>query len=305
MLTLFLLALLLTPLAAAGEKPLKVVATVEDLADIVREVGGERVEVFTICRGRENLHRVMTRPSHLAGMARADVFVQYGLSLEMSFVPGLMQACRNRDIQPGMPGFINVSEGWEAIQVPEVMSRAAGDIHPQGNPHMNLDPRAGRHVAGRVLAGLVSFDPSSRELYERRHADYLERLERAEARWNEQAAGWKGARAVVYHQEFDYLMARYGIEKFGAIEVKPGIPPTPRHVAELIDRMRKDKPDAILTAPWSNNQVSERIAKETGVPIVELPNMAGEKADAQTWIGMMDLVHGRLARVLPKKAEAK
>ena len=274
---------------------LSVLTTIPDLADVVREVGGDRVEVTSIARGRENLHRLQARPSHLIAASRADLFVQVGLGLESSFVPALLEGARNPKIRPGAKGFVNASEGWQAIGVPETVSRRAGDVHPQGNPHVNLDPRAGRAFADAVLAGLLAVDPGSAEAYRGRHADYVRRLDEARARWDEQARGWKGRKVVVYHLEYDYLAARYGLEIVGTIEPKPGIPPTPNHVAELIAKLRAGGTAAILTAPWSNDDHVARIAEETGAKVVELPNLCGSKG-AETWIAMIDEVHRRLAR---------
>lgn len=294
--SVLLLALLLCTALASASDPLKVVATIPDLADIVREVGGERVEVSTITRGKENLHAVVARPSHLIALSRADVFVEVGLSLEIAFVPGLLENARNERIRPGAPGFVNVSEGWGALDVPQDVSRRAGDIHPQGNPHLNLDPRAGAHMARRVLEGLTRVDPGSKAEYERRHTAYAERLASAEKRWTEAGAAWKGQRVVMYHQEFDYLAAFHGLETTGKIESKPGIPPTPTHVAELIRAMKEAKCSVILTAPWSNGNDVERIAEATGARVVELPNQCGAVAGSESWIGMMDEVHRRLGQ---------
>jgi zinc/manganese transport system substrate-binding protein len=286
------------PASAAPADRLKVVCTIQDLADITKEIGGDRVEITTIARGKENLHQVQSRPSHLIAVSRADVFVQVGLSLETGFVPGLLEAARNPRIQPGKPGFITMSQGWNPLDVPTSLSRQAGDVHPQGNPHMNMDPRAGRHMADLVLAGLSGVDPGSKAEYEKRHAAYVERLAAAEARWSAMAKSWKDKKIVVYHKEYDYLADCYGMKIVGSIEIKPGIPPTPNHIAGLVDTMRSEKADAILTAIWSNNSSVSQVAEEAHVKVVELPNQCGGMQGTDTWIGMMDLVHQRLAEVL-------
>lgn len=280
--------------APAAEK-LRVVATIPDLADVVREIGGDRVDVTTIAKGRENLHFVTARPSHLVAMNRADVFVQVGLSLETAFVPGLLEGARNPRIQPGQPGFVNTSEGWTALDVPTVVDRKYGDVHPQGNPHMNLDPRGGKQMADRILAGLVGVDPGSRELYERRHADYSRRLAAAGGRWAAAGKAWEGRKIVVYHLEYNYLAAAYGLTILGAIEPRPGIPPTPNSVARLVEQMRAKKDVVVVTAIWSNNATVAEIASRTNAKVVELPNQCGGMPGTETWIGMMDVVHQRLA----------
>jgi ABC-type Zn uptake system ZnuABC Zn-binding protein ZnuA len=290
------LAALTAPSPSAPAGALKVVCTLPDLADITREIGGDRVEVSSLYKGRENTHALTAKPSHLVAMTRADVFVEIGLSLESSIVPGLLENCRNEKIAPGTPGFINVSEGWSAMDVPVVLSRKEGDVHPQGNPHMNLDPRAGRHIAKVIHDHLVDVDRGSKAGYDERYAKYLEKLEAAEQRWAAMGKEWKGRKFIVYHKEYDYLAALYGIAIQGSIEVKPGIPPTPNHVAELVETMKRDPGAVIVTAPWSNNDTVERIGEETKAKVVELPNMCGGIDGTETWIGMMDLVHQRLAQ---------
>jgi ABC-type Zn uptake system ZnuABC Zn-binding protein ZnuA len=279
-------------------EPLRVVATLPDLADIAREIGGERVAVQSIYKGKENTHAMTAKPSHLVAMSKADLFLQVGLSLETSFVPGLLEAARNTRIRPGAPGFVSVSAGWEALSVPADLSRRAGDVHPQGNPHLNLDPRGGEFMADRILEGLVRVDPAGESGYRARHADYVARVRAARARWDGLAKAWKEKRVVVYHQEYDYLIAHYGLVLEGKIEPKPGIPPTPNHVAELIAAMKRDGVQAILTAPWSDNDTVARISEATGVEAVVLPNMCAGLPGTETWIGMMDVLHRRLADVL-------
>jgi ABC-type Zn uptake system ZnuABC Zn-binding protein ZnuA len=294
-----LLSLLLTGLAAAPPtERLRVVTTLPDLADMVREVGGERVEVSAIARGTENLHAVVARPSHLVAMSRADLFVQVGRSLEVSFVPGLLENARNERIRPGAPGFVSVSDGWESLDVPADLSRKAGDIHPQGNPHLNLDPRAGVHMATRVFEGLVRVDPGSESAYRARFEAYAARLTAALERWQAQAAGWRGKTLVSYHQEFSYLARAWDLEVLGTIESKPGIPATPNHLTELIARMKQRGCKVILTAPWSNNRDLKLVAEKTGAIVVEVPNQCGGSEATASWIGLMDLVHGRMARAL-------
>jgi zinc/manganese transport system substrate-binding protein len=299
-----LIALVASSLPARAGDSLKVVTTLPDLADLTAQIGGERVQITSLCRGKENPHAFSAKPSHLVALSKADLFVQVGLSLETAFVPGLLEGCRNPRIQPGRPGFVNCSAGWPALDVPSSLSRQGGDLHPEGNPHMNLDPRGGRWIADRVLAGLCAVDPASKELFTARHGELVKKLDEATARWSALAAAWKGAPVVTYHQEFDYLIAAYGLARVGTIESKPGIPPTPNHVAELVEAMKRAQCRTVLTAIWSNNDSVARVAEAAGAKVVELPNMCGGIAGTDSWIAMMDLVHQRLAAALAP-AEAR
>jgi ABC-type Zn uptake system ZnuABC Zn-binding protein ZnuA len=163
---------------------------------------------------------------------------------------------------------------------------------------MNLDPRAGEYMADRILAGLAAVDPAGKSAYEARHADYVKRVRAAKERWAQEAAGWKGKKIVVYHQEYDYLADFYGMTILGKVEPKPGIPPTPNHVAELVARMRREQAAAILTAVWSNNDTVARLSEETKVPAVVVPNMCGGIKGTDTWIEMMDVLHQRVGQAM-------
>ncbi len=283
----------------ASGKPLRVVATIPDLADITREIGGERVEVSCLARGTQNIHAVNLQPSHLVAMRRADVFIEVGLSLEHAFVPGILMSSRNRKIEPGLPGFIQCSTGWEAINVPPQVDRGiAADVHPMGNPHMNLDPRAGRFFAERILEGLSAVEPASREYFVQRHGDYVRRLAVAEERWSKLGARLKGKKVVTYHRDMVYFARAYGIEVVDNVEPQPGVPPTARDLAETIKIMKQEGVGVVLSAKWSNNQNTRFVAEKAGARVVEVPLMVGGVSRTETWIGMMDFLHEELVNAL-------
>jgi ABC-type Zn uptake system ZnuABC Zn-binding protein ZnuA len=291
---LFALVVLSLTLSIASAQ-LKVVATIPDLADIAREVGGERVEVKAIAKGKQNIHAVRVKPSHIVAVSRADLFLEMGLSMEHAWVPGLLQTSRNKKVAVGAPGFVNVSEGWKAREVPADLSRQHGtDLHPEGNPHFNLAPTGGRHIANRVLAALIKIDPAGKEAYRGNHAKYLKRLDEAEMRWKKLGERLKGKKVVVYHSEFSYLLAAHGIEVAGTFEPKPGVPPTPKHLAGLLNVMRAQGVNVVLTAPWSKKRQVEEISKKVGARVVELPTMVGGAKGADTWVELLDLLHSRL-----------
>jgi ABC-type Zn uptake system ZnuABC Zn-binding protein ZnuA len=281
--------------AAPGVDTLQVVTTIPDLADIAQEIGGNRLSVTAIAKGRENSHAVQVRPSTLIAYNKAHVFIEMGLSLEHSYVPGLLMAARNPKIQPGQPGFVNVSEGWKPIEVPTNISReVAPDLHVNGNPHFNVDPRGGRHIATQIYEALIKIDPASKAEYEQRYNAYLKRLDEAEARWAEIGKEFKGKKIAIYHAEFNYFAEAYGIQIVATIEPRPGLPPTPAHIADVIQKMRDQKVSVILTPAWSNNDETAEVARETGAKIVEVPAMVKGAAGADSWIAMMDLIHKKV-----------
>ncbi len=284
-----------TAFASPPRAELRVVTTIPDLADLAREIGGDRVSVKSLSKGTENLHQVPVRPSMVVALNKADLLLQMGLSLESSWLPGLLLAARNKDLEPGHPGFVNCSAGWEALDVPENLSRRQGDLHPEGNPHFNLDPRAGRHLARQVHDGLVGVDPGGEEYYAGRLAEYEKKLEAAEKRWAKLGRKLAGKRVAVYHTEYRYLANQLGMEVATSIEPKPGIPPSPGDIARVVQAMKEKEVKVILTAAWSNNRQVVDVARKTGAEVLELPNQVGGASWAESWIAMQDGVHQRLA----------
>jgi zinc/manganese transport system substrate-binding protein len=301
------LACVLLTTAARAEDPLRVVATVPDLKDIAEVIGGERVELTCLSKGSENLHNVRVRPSMMVSIRRADMLLQSGLSLESTWLPSLLLTARNSKLQPGQPGLVNCSEDWPAIQIPKSLSRLGGDLHPNGNPHFNLDPAAGAHMAKIIAAALTEVDPLGAKLYAKNLEGYLAAIEARAARWRALVEGLKGKRVAVYHQEFSYLAQFAEIEVLVAIEPKPGIPPTPRDVARVVGELRKKDIEVILTAAWSNNRIVADIAEKSGARVLELPTQVQGATWAKSWIELMDgtLVRLRAEFGLPPLEEEK
>ena len=268
-----------------------VVVTLPDLADLVEQIGGDHVSVDVLARPGQNLHAVRVKPSHLVAVSRADLFCQVGLSLEHAWVPGLLRTARNRKVLPGTDGFVSAGDGYEMIEVPERTDRAlSADVHPQGNPHINVSMGGGLHMAERILEGLVRVDPSHESDYvgafESWKSDYNKALER----WMiiADAVAKTNSSACLYHQEFDYLLGEMGIELAAFLEPRPGLPPTPRHLAKVVETIREKGIPVVLTAPWSNNKNVERVTSLTDTETLELPVMARGTDDHSTWIDMMD-----------------
>lgn len=284
--------------APAHDDRLQVVATLPDLGDLAEAIGGDLVEVQTLARPGQNLHAVRVKPSHLVAVSRADLFLQVGLSLEHAWVPGLLRTARNRDVMPGMVGFVSAGDGYEMIEVPERMDRSqSADVHPMGNPHVNLSLGGGPHMAAAVLEGLVRVDPGNEAAYEAGFAAWKAEYDEARARWDAIAAAVaeEDAAACLYHQEFDYLLGEMGLEIAAFLEPRPGLAPTPSHLAGVIATVRERGIPVVLTAPWSNNRNTEKVADATDAGVLELPVMAGGAPEHETWIGMIDDCVTRIA----------
>jgi zinc/manganese transport system substrate-binding protein len=286
---------------AAAQAPLRVVTTLPDLADLTRRIGGARVEVKALASPGQNLHAVRVKPSHLVAVSRADVFVQVGLSLEHAWVPGLLESARNRAVAPGGAGFIDAGVGFATIDVPEVLDRSQGvDVHPQGNPHVNLSLEGGAHFAAAILAGLERVAPQHADEFRANHALWRREYERAHTRWVKVAelVRAKGAQVTVVHKELDYLLRDLGLGVAAALEPKPGLAPTPAHLATVIETMRARKVKLLVTAAWSNDKSVARVAEATGAEVLVLPLMAGGSSATETWLATIDACVDRLARAV-------
>jgi zinc/manganese transport system substrate-binding protein len=288
LLVILLVAVTLVPVSAVGAKKIQVVATIPDLADMARQVGGDLVEVKSLATGVENIHNVPMRPSLAVVLNRADVVLLVGLEAEHAFLPGLLEAARNPRILRDAPGYIDCSVYVSPLEVPTRIDRALGDIHPMGNPHINLDPVLGKSMVRAIADGLSRNYPESTAVFQKNAAAYLATLDEAIARWRREAAPLKGKKLVSYHPDMLYFAERFGMEPFGTIEIRPGIDPTPSHVADLIARMRQAKVDIVVREESYPANLAGTVARETGAKLVELPSMAGGRPETKTYISFID-----------------
>jgi zinc/manganese transport system substrate-binding protein len=279
---------------ASATAQVRVVTTIPDLANLAREIGGKQVNVRSLSKGTENLHSVHVRPSMLIALSKANLFLEMGLSMEAAWLPGLLLKAKNSKIQPGAPGFENCSTDWQAIGIPADLSRKGGDVHPEGNPHFNLDPMGGAHLAKRIHQALVRVDSAHAELYTKNLKVWQTRLAQKQKHWAAIAERIKGKKIAVYHSEYDYLARRLGLEVVASIEPKPGVPPGPGDIAKVVKTIRATQAKVILSAAWSNNRQVSDIAKKAGATVIELPNQVGGAPWAETWLDLMDGVYERL-----------
>ncbi len=278
--------------AAQEPEVLRVVTTIPDLADIARQVGGESVKVDCIARGLENLHSVRLRPSHMVVTSRADLFVQVGLALEHAWVPGLLESAKNRRIAADGP--LSVGHGWPSlIEVPLTLDRSNGvDIHPLGNPHINLHPDFGAFAARKIRDRFKELRPALSKTFDERCSLYEKEIEERSKRWAQIAKLLKGRKVVQYHKDFSYLCKANGMILFGALEPKPGVPPTPGHLAKLAKEMRAEGVTVVLHGPWTPGRVARDAAERAGAKAVELRVMVQRENDS--WLEFMDRSHDAL-----------
>ncbi len=266
------LLLLLLPLAAVAE--LRVVATLPDLAALATEVGGADVTVTCLARATEDPHYVDPRPSLLVPLSRADLIVLNGLELEVGWLPPLVVNARNERIRVGSSGYFDASRYLpQLLEVPSRVDRAEGDIHPGGNPHYLYDPRAMATVAYALGAKMAELDPPRADAYKRR-ADTFATA--ALAFVVEQSTRFRRLpterrRVVPYHKSMVYLLDWLGLTAVQHVEPLPGVPPSPGHVAKVLQTMRASGVRVIIQEPYYPRQTSEQLARLAGGEVAVLP----------------------------------
>jgi zinc/manganese transport system substrate-binding protein len=273
----------------------KVVTTTEDLAALVREVGGDKVSVDAIARGYQDPHFVDPKPSFILKLHDADLLVMIGRELEIGWLPPLLTQSRNARIQPGSPGYVDASSGVRILELPTgQITRAMGDVHPQGNPHYWLDPDNGRIIAKSLVAALGRLSPADQGYFEQRYADFDKRLAEAQARWTAALAPYKGTKIVTYHRSWPNFAERFGLDVIGYVEPKPGIPPSPSHTVELIAEMKRQQAKIILVEPYFDTKTPDSVAREVGGKVLVLSPSVGGVKEASDYIKLFDYNIGQL-----------
>ena len=259
---------------------LNVVATTEDLAALTREVGGDRVKVDAIARGYQDPHFVEAKPSFIFTLNKADLLVLVGRELEIGWLPPLILQSRNAKIQPGADGHLDASLTAKILEIPTgQITRAMGDVHPQGNPHYWLDPGNGRRIAQAIQQKLQAMSPADASYFTQRYADFDKRLAEGEKRWDAAMAPFRGTKIVTYHRSWPNFCERFGLDVIGYVEPKPGIPPSPSHTLDLIGEMKARSVKIIVVEPYFDLKTPNSIGRDTGAKVLVLaPSVGAEKA---------------------------
>lgn len=287
---LFFSMLFCTGLSRAEDK-IKVVTSLPDLADIAKQVGGEKVEAFAIAKGYQDPHFVDAKPSYMIKLQNADMFVQVGLDLEIGWVPPLLEGARNKDILWGGSGYVDASKGINLLQVPHVdpaKLRAEGDIHIYGNPHYWLDPQNGKIIAENIFNGLVNISPENEAYFNKNLETFKQRIDEASKRWSEKMQPYHGTKIYAYHNSWPYFEQRYGLKIAGFVEPKPGIPPSPKYLVSVIQDMKSKNVKIIIIEPYFPTKSAELVAKNTGAIVVEMASEVGAQPGVDTYFDMFD-----------------
>jgi zinc/manganese transport system substrate-binding protein len=293
-----LLAAALLPLAArAGPR---IVTTTETLGALAREVAGPDATVESLARGIQDPHFVDANPILAVKLRNADLLVDVGLDLEIGWLPPLVVQSRNAAILPGGPGRLTAASAITVLDVPTgPVDRSQGDLHPAGNPHFLTDPRRATQVAAAIAGKLAELDPAHAAGYRSRSADLAGRLEKDLARWREALARARGKPIFTQHRTFTYFLDWSGLVSAGEMEPRPGVPPPPGHLADLVTLARREGVKAIVVENFYDRRSADVVAKLTGAKVVAIPGDVGGEVDARTYPAYMETIVKRLAEVFP------
>ena len=277
---------------------LNVFACEPEWGALAQELGGDKVSVYSATTALQDPHRIEARPSLIARIRSADLLVCSGSELEIGWLPLLLTQSGNSKIQLGTPGYIEASQYVSKLEVPKVIDRALGDIHPGGNPHVHTDPRNIAKVAAVLEERLAQLDPASAETYHSRAKAFLSRWQAAMARWEKEAAPLRDVPVVVHHKAFSYFINWAGMREVASLEPKPGIPPTPSHLAELLDQMKSQPAKLIIYSSYNSPQAAQFLSERSKIPMVMLPFTVGGTDKAKDLFGFFDDMIGRLLGAL-------
>lgn len=291
-------ALLFLAAALPANAAIKVLATTADWAALTNEVGGDQVNVYMATSALQDVHRVDAKPSLVARARSADLVVATGAELEIGWLPVLIQESGNSRIQPGSPGYFEAASVLQLVEKPERFDRSLGDIHPQGNPHVQLDPHNIARVAKALSERLAQLDGSHAEYFQQRAKDFDTRWQAAIQRWESQAAPLKGKPIVVMHSDQSYLCHWLGLQQVAAIEPKPGMPPTAGYLGQLVTKLKASPPRAILVNAYNDPKAAKWLSERVNAPVIVLPFSVGGDPEAKDLFALFDDTLNRLLAVL-------
>ncbi len=296
---LIIVMLLLGTLCQSALGKLNVVATTPDLASIAKEIGNNHIDVTTLAKPTEDPHFVDAKPSFIVKLNHADVLIEGGAELEIGWLPALLDQARNAKLAPGAPGHVACAQGIPLLEVPSTLDRSRGDIHAAGNPHYLVDPVNAKVVAQHITEAFCAQDEKSSAVYRANLKKFADAIDAKLIEWERTLAPFKGQQLAAYHNSWLYFGNRFGFKINLFLEPKPGIPPTPTHLAEVITKMRQDKVRAIIVDPYLNRRTAEAVAEKTGATVVDVSQFPGGiKGTEGGYVPLIDHVVKAVAQAL-------
>jgi zinc/manganese transport system substrate-binding protein len=253
---------------------------------LAQELGGDRVSIYVATNALQDPHQVQAKPSLLARARRTQLVVCTGAELEIGWLPVVLRQSGNSAVQPDKPGYFEVANYVQKLEVPTILDRAAGDIHPGGNPHIQTDPRNIGRVATALVQRMTEIDPANASYYRTRHQDFAKRWEAAIQRWEKEAAPLRGVAIVAHHKSWAYLYHWLGMREIAELEPKPGVEPTAAHLEEVLAQLKREPARMIIRSAYEDARASEWLAERARIPAVMLPFTVGGSDGAKDLFGL-------------------
>src|SRR6184192_2443338 len=277
---------------------LNVVTTLPDFGSLAREIGGDKINLVVLAKPTEDPHFVDARPSFVVSLRNADVLIDGGAELELGWLPPLLQNTRNPKIEVGKPGRVQASQGIRLMGVPTTLTRAAGDVHALGNPHFMIDPIIAKAVAQHIAQAFSAVDSTNAATYDANYKKFEQTINAKLQQWGATLLPFKGQPAAAYHESWVYFAHRFGFDIDIFLEPKPGIPPSPSHLAEVIAQMKAQKIKAVIVEPYHDRKIAERVASATGAKVVDFAQYPGALPGTDSYVALIDALVSRIAAAM-------
>jgi len=296
---IIVLMLMFLPCSYAQEK-INILTTTSDLKSIAEFIGGDKVKVDSLAKGCQDPHFVEAKPSFMIKAKNADLFIRVGLELEIGYEELIIDGSRNSKIRLGQPGHLDASEGVLLLEVPSAVKidRSMGDVHPMGNPHYWLDPLNAKIIASNIANRLGEIAPQNKDYFRENLAEFSRKIDKKMIEWQEKLNPFKGQEIAIYHRSWPYFVNRFGLGIACELEPKPGIPPSPGHLKEVINIIKQKNIKVVLMEVFYDEKPARFVSEQTGVKVVIVPNSVGGTKEAQDYFSLMDTIVDRLAQGL-------
>ena len=279
----------------------KIFACEPEWGALAKEVAGSKAKIYVATGPDQDAHYIRARPSLIAKIRRANLVFCTGASLEVGWLPLLLQRGAPVEVQPGKPGNIMAADFVTTIEKPLVLDRSLGDIHPEGNPHVHLDPRNITILAKVLSKRLSTIDPANSAYYQRRTNSFVKGWNKLIIGWNKRLNHLKGQRVAVHHRSWSYLLSWSGIREAAMLEEKPGIPPSARHLNSVLKGVKAERTMAIVRTSFDDPQPSQWLMKKTGIPAVVLPFSVSRKPAEGNLAGLFNNILNKLENIAAKR----
>jgi zinc/manganese transport system substrate-binding protein len=294
-----LLSLAALLLALPAHAAVDILACEPEWAALATEIGGKLVNAESATTPQQDPHYIQARPSLIAKVRKARLVVCTGADLEVGWLPLLLRQGGNAAVQPGQPGFLNAADFVELLEKPSSVDRSLGDVHPYGNPHIQMDPRNVAKVGAALADRLAMLDGANAATYKQRYEDFAQRWQAAVERWTSAVAPLKGKKIVTHHKGWVYLESWAGLVEVGNLEPKPGLPPSAAHLAELLDQLKGQQVSWIARSTYEDAKASEWLGSRTMIPYVVLPHTVGSVPGSDDLFKMFDVLVKTLLEAKP------